>query len=130
MRHMPDLQFGGIFFETNTDGSALVGDGSDSSTDKGDQWEGSYHNVELSYYAYVYGNLLLWRRPVTLYYNFNATQDEVVTLNPIAIESGALVITGVQLGGQPYTAFDPIARTLTLPAGTAGVFAVTYAHTP
>jgi hypothetical protein len=130
MRHMPDNQFGGIFFETNTDGSALVNDGSDSATDKGDQWEGSYHNSELSYYAYVYGNLLLWRRPVTLYYDFNATQDQVITLNPVAIESGALVITGVTLNGQPYTAFDGTARTLTLPAGTSGVFAVTYAHTP
>jgi hypothetical protein len=36
----------------------------------------------------------------------------------------------VQLDGQPYVAFDPTARTLTLPAGTAGVFAVTYARAP
>ena len=131
MRHMPDAQFGGIFFETNTDGSSLIGDGSDSATDKGDQWEGSYHNVELSYYSYVYGNLFLWRRPVTLYYRFDATtQDRTVALTPLEIENGALVITGVALAGRPYADFTGTARTLHMPAGTGGVFAVTYAHSP
>jgi mannose/cellobiose epimerase-like protein (N-acyl-D-glucosamine 2-epimerase family) len=131
MSHLPDAQYGGIFLETNADGSILVSDGSNSPTDKGDQWEGSYHNVELSYYVYVYGNLLLWRRPVTLYYRFTAmTQDQTFTLTPLEIESGALVVTGAALAGQPYGDFDGAARTLHVPAGTGGVFAITYAHAP
>ena len=49
----------------NADGSALVGDGTDAPTDKGDQWEGSYHNADPSHCRHLYGNLLFWRRPVT-----------------------------------------------------------------
>jgi hypothetical protein len=127
MNHMRDTQFGGVYFQMNPDGSAPVNDGTDAPTDKGDQWEGSYHNVELAYYTYVYGNLLLCHRPVTLYYRFDAeTQDRSITVTPVALGTETLVVSSVTLAGQPFTSFDGASRTLTIPAGTGGVFAVTF----
>ncbi len=123
MRHMVDPQYGGVFFEVNTDGTQPI------DTNKSDMWEGMYHDVEFSYYVYVYGNLLLWQRPVTLYYRFDAvSESRSVTLTPVMIESGALAITGVKLAGAPYESFDGRARALNIPAGTGGVFAVTFAR--
>jgi mannose/cellobiose epimerase-like protein (N-acyl-D-glucosamine 2-epimerase family) len=124
MRHLVDTQFGGIFFQTNADGSAVV------RQDKGDQWEGAYHDVELAYYAYLDSNLLFWRRPATLYYRFDAAAAaRTITLSPIPIVDGRLRIASVTHGGAPYAAFDSVARTLTIPAGSSGVFAVTFIHT-
>ncbi|HTU61462.1 MAG TPA: hypothetical protein VMF89_23565, partial [Polyangiales bacterium] len=124
MKYLPDQQFGGIFFQTNASGSVVR-------TDKGDQWEGAYHDTELAYYLYVDANLRLWRRPVTLYYRFdaeNAARDVVLT--PIPIATSQLAIAQVTRAGVPYTDFDATSRTLRLPSGTTGIFAVTYRFVP
>ena len=119
-KHLTDQQFGGIFFQTNASGSVVR-------TDKGDQWEGAYHDTELSYYLYLDANLRLWRRPVQLYYRFDAQDTgRSVVLTPTPIADSQLAIVRVTRDGAPYTDFDAASRTLRLPSGTAGVFGVTY----
>jgi len=122
-KHLFDTQFGGIFYQTNADGSSPV------RTDKGDQWEGDYHDVELSYYLYVDGNLLLWHRPITLYYRFEASSaDRDIVLSPVPLRDARLAIDSVTHAGAPYASFDGVARSVHLPAGTSGVFAVTFKY--
>jgi mannose/cellobiose epimerase-like protein (N-acyl-D-glucosamine 2-epimerase family) len=122
MSHLIDPQ-GGIFFQVNADGSNPV------RTDKGDQWEGCYHDVELSYFVYLDGNLLLWHRPVTLYYDLeSAAIDRSWILSPLPVVDGRIVITSVRLDGNPYSNFVGSTRRLDVPAGKGGVFAVTYAY--
>ena len=123
VKHLFDAQYGGIFYQTNADGSSLV------RTDKGDQWEGAYHDVELSYYVYVDGNLLLWHRPITLYYRFEATAaDRDIVLSPIPLRDTRLAIASVSHAGAPYSSFDGATRSVHLPAGTSGVFGVTFKY--
>jgi len=123
VKHLFDAQYGGIFYQTNADGSSPV------RTDKGDQWEGAYHDVELSYYVYVDGNLLLWHRPITLYYRFEATPaDRDIVLSPIPLRDTRLAIASVSHAGAPYSSFDGAARSVHLPAGTSGVFGVTFKY--
>jgi mannose/cellobiose epimerase-like protein (N-acyl-D-glucosamine 2-epimerase family) len=123
VKHLFDTQFGGIFYQTNADGSSPV------RTDKGDQWEGDYHDVELSYYTYVDGNLLLWHRPITLYYRFEAASaDRDLVLSPIPLRDSRLAIDSVSHAGAPYPAFDAATRSVHLPAGTSGVFAVSFKY--
>jgi mannose/cellobiose epimerase-like protein (N-acyl-D-glucosamine 2-epimerase family) len=121
-KYLPDTQYGGIFFQTNASGSVVR-------TDKGDQWEGAYHDVELAYHVYVDGNLLLWRRPVTLYYRFAPEgASRTLVLSPVALSDSRLRIEEVRLGGAPYADFDGTTRELRIPAGAGGVFAVTYRY--
>jgi len=123
VKHLFDAQFGGIFYQTNASGSSTV------RTDKGDQWEGAYHDVELSYYVYVDGNLLLWHRPITLYYRFEAASvDRDIVLSPIPLRDARLAIDSVNHAGAPYAAFDGVARSIHLPAGSSGVFGVTFKY--
>ena len=123
VKHLFDTQFGGIFYQTNASGSSTV------RTDKGDQWEGAYHDVELSYYVYVDGNLLLWHRPITLYYRFEAASvDRDIVLSPIPLRDTRLAIDSVSHAGAPYAAFDGLARSIHLPANTSGVFGVTFRY--
>ena len=123
VKHLFDAQYGGIFFQTNADGSSVV------RTDKGDQWEGDYHDIELSYYLYVDGNLQLWHRPITLYYRFEAAaSDRDLVLSPTALRDSRLVIASITHDGTAYPAFDGAARSVHVAAGTSGVFAVNFAY--
>jgi mannose/cellobiose epimerase-like protein (N-acyl-D-glucosamine 2-epimerase family) len=122
--HLPDTVYGGIFFQTNASGSVVR-------TDKGDQWEGAYHDVELAYHLYVDGNLRFWRRPVTLYYRFEAAPNpRSFPLSPVPFPEGRLAISEVWHEGAPYEDFSPGTRELHLPAGVSGVFAVTFEYVP
>ncbi len=121
--HLVDPLWGGSYFLSNPDGSHI------KQQDKGDIWEGAYHDVELAYYAYLYGNLLLHRRPATLHYRFEAqSQPRKLRLTPIELVDERLRIVAVRRNGVPVTSFDGKTRELTLAAGQAGHYEVTFAH--
>lgn len=122
VRHLVDAEYGDVYDATDAAGTFVP------STQKGDYWKVSYHASETGWYVYLYGNLFLKRRPVTLHYAVDpAPQARVLPLDPIAMEPGVLAIRGVLLDGEPYPAFDAKARTLTVPAGVGGAFTVTFA---
>lgn len=121
VKHLVDHELGGHWFRTNNDGSVVT------DATKGNVFDQGYHASELNYYTYLYGNLLYARRPVTLHYSFPAAErGRSIQLNPLEVREG-LVITRVELGGQPFAHFDGRERTLLIPPRVGGVFKVTFA---
>ena len=73
----------------------------------------------------LYGQLLYRHRPVSLYYRFQPTAEaRSIRLTPIY--SPRLRITDVKLDGAAYANYGATTRTLDIPAGTGGVFKVTF----
>jgi mannose/cellobiose epimerase-like protein (N-acyl-D-glucosamine 2-epimerase family) len=90
-----------------------------------------YHSAELFYFTYVYGNLLLHRTPIALYYMIPATSSEqVIQLNPVAVDDASLQIQSVTLDGAPLTSFTAPTREVTLAAGQGGKLHVVFAPAP
>ncbi len=96
-------------------------------TEKGNSGKAGYHSTETGYYLYLYGNLLLQRRPAALHYKFTGLPTERwIRMNPIAYATQQYRIKEVRRDGQVYTDYDATARILHLPSGTSGHFTVTY----
>ncbi|MFZ5894893.1 MAG: hypothetical protein ACOY0T_27780 [Myxococcota bacterium] len=92
---------------------------------KGDTYKAGYHTTETGYYSLLYGQLLYRHRPVSLYYRIRpAAEARSIRLTPIY--SPRLRITDVTLDGAAYTAFGATKRQLDIPAGTGGIFKVTF----
>ncbi len=120
MGHLVDPVYGEIFSQTNAAGGVI-------NNDKSDPFKGGYHNIELAYLAYVYSKLFVHDEAVTLYYRFGAEPEaRSYKMTPVAVPDEALSISNVLLNGEAYADFDPDSRVLNLPAGTGGVFEVTY----
>lgn len=121
MTKLVDTTYGDIFTRANEAGTEIIDDA------KGGTWKAAYHGIETAYYGYLYGNLMYLREPVSLYYRF-LPQDGARTLKltPLAFQDSRLKIASVTLDGQPFTAFDRDARTLTLDSGVGGIFYVTF----
>lgn len=121
MKHLYDSEYQEVYPNTEPDGSA-------PDTMKGTYWKASYHSLELYYYLYLYGNLYLHKKPVTLYYNIapDKKQARSLTLYPIPYEKGKLTIAQVTLNGKPYKDFDSMALKLNVPKRKGGEFKVTF----
>ena len=121
MTHLVDPAHGETWSQTSEDGSLVTVEA------KGDAFKAAYHSIELGYYTYLYGNLLLQDRPVTLHYSFEASADPFdLPLTPLALPDGTLVIDSVTLDGQPHDAFVAETPSLHVPGNTTGTFAVTF----
>ena len=120
MEHFIDEEYGECYLETD-------GNGNITRDSKSDPFKGGYHNIELAYLVYVYGNLFLHQAPISLYYRFDA-QPETRTfkMTPLAIRDDLLTISSVELDGINYSNFESKDRLLTLPPNTYGIFKVTY----
>ncbi len=123
MQHFWDQEKGGSFSQTDNSGTVINGT-------KGDVWKSGYHAVELAFYTYLYGNLYLHAKPVTLHYLFApADSQQMVSLYPLAIEDNRLKIKKVTLDDKPFTDFNRDKRTLMLAEGEGGHFSVTFEPT-
>lgn len=121
MKYFVDHQYGEVYENRTRYGSQAWYD------NKGDNSKGGYHSIETGYYLYLYGSLFLNNQPVTLHYNFTASDSSRnIVLTPLAIPDNEMVIKNVSYNGQPYNNFISASRTLTLPAGTRGEFAVSF----
>ncbi len=121
MTYLVDPDLGETWSVVSRDGDEVL------DAAKGDAFKGGYHSIELGYYTYLYGHLLYRAQPVTLYYRLAAGDTpRQITLDPLPMAPGSLVVTGVERDGQPFEAFDADSRTLHLEAGDAGVFRVTF----
>lgn len=102
-------------------------DGTPKSTQKGNEYNVEYHSAETFYFVYLYGNLMLHRRPVTLYYKVApSVSPQLLQLNPVAIDNAALQIKSVQLDGAPLTTFSGATREVMLEAKQGGKLAVVF----
>ncbi len=117
MKYFVDHQYGEVYADRTRYGGFAW---SENKTD-------GYHAIELGYYLYLYGNLFLTRKPVTLHYRFApSSASRNVLLTPLAISDNTLRIQQVLLDGQVYASYDLDNRVLSLPAGIGGRFEVTY----
>jgi mannobiose 2-epimerase len=117
-----DYKYGDVYAEVNEDGTPLS-----RLPMKGDYYKAGYHNMETLYSIYLYGNLYVHKKPVTLHYTFPAAAlARSIKLTPTDVEDKKLVITGVTANGKKYENFDSASRVLKLPAGTEGEFIVTF----
>jgi len=120
MNYMYDTKYGDAYEETDADGSKPL-------TVKGDYWKDAFHPMELFYDTYLYGNLMLNNKPVTLYYCIDPDKKaRDIPLNPILLGKNKLVISGVTLDGKTFNSFDGSKCTLKLSANTGGQFKVTF----
>jgi mannose/cellobiose epimerase-like protein (N-acyl-D-glucosamine 2-epimerase family) len=94
---------------------------------KGNSGKAGYHSIETGYYTYLYGSLFYTYEPVTLHYYYKPLDyDRTFILSPLAMSKSKLKIDQVLKDGQAYNDFDPVNRTLNLPAGEGGYFVVIY----
>ncbi len=120
MKHMYDPKYGDAYGETAADGSK-------PDTVKGNYWKDAFHTLELFYYTYLYGNLMLNNKPVSLYYNISPDKSaRSMSLNPLLMGKNKLLITKVTLNGKEYKNFDSAKRLLKIPAKIGGEFRVTF----
>ncbi|MBI3193197.1 MAG: AGE family epimerase/isomerase, partial [Ignavibacteriae bacterium] len=121
MRYFVDHVYGDVFSDRTRYGNQIWG------LEKGNDGKAGYHSIELGYYSYIYGKLFFKNEPITLYYNFQAgNQERTLTMKPLEAEDGELSITGVKLNGVSYYNYDGNGLTLNIPSGSGGIFAVTY----
>ena len=120
MKHMYDSKYGEAYSDSNSDGSNPV-------KDKGTYWKDAYHTMELFYYTYLYGNLMLNNKPASLYYNIDPEKEARKTiLKPVSLGENKLLISEVTLNGKPYKNFNAKKCILNIPANTGGEFKVTF----
>ncbi len=102
-------------------------DGTPSGNSKSNLYNVEYHSTETFWFTYLYGNLLLHREPVALYYMIPAAETEqTVQLNPVAVDEDSLQIQSVTLDGSPLETFDGPNREVTLAAGQGGKLRVVF----
>jgi mannose/cellobiose epimerase-like protein (N-acyl-D-glucosamine 2-epimerase family) len=124
MKYFVDHLYGEVY-ENRTKYGAQIWD-----TNKGDNGKAAYHSIELGYYTYLYGKLLLKHQSATLHYAFTPVgRFRDISLTPIAAPAGFLRILDVTLDGIPYANVDKVHRILHIPLLTGGDFAVTFAPT-
>lgn len=123
MNYFVDPVYGEIYADRNREGGAVPG----WDENKGGEWKAAYHSIETAYYSYLYSKLLIKKEAATLYYQFEPVSEErVLNMNPLAIDFDKLKIDNVVLNGSDYNNFNPDDRTLTIPSGIGGLFAVAY----
>lgn len=123
MKYFVDHVYGDVFADANKYGGRIVAWG----TTKGNDGKAAYHSIETGYYSYLYGKLLVKKEHAVLYYRFKAENgDRTLALRPIGLPSGSLTISGIKKDGVVYSNFSSDQLTITLPANTGGLFAITY----
>jgi len=121
MKYFVDHQYGEVYQDRTRRGAQTWG------TTKGNENKASYHSIELGYYTYLYGNLFVHNKPVSLYYKFDpVNHDRNINLYPLAIMHNNLRIKEISLNNSAYTDYNAAARTLHLASGSGGVFKVTF----
>jgi len=123
MKYFVDPVNGEIYADRNRRGGKVPG----WDENKGSEWKAAYHSIETAYYAYLYSKLLIKKETATLYYKFDiASEERILNMNPLAIDFDKLKIDKVLLDGYDYVNYNSDDRTIRIPSGIGGVFAVSY----
>jgi len=123
-KYVIDHNSGGTFKMNNLNGTPTDGI-------KSNFYNVEYHSTETFYFTYLYGNLMLRRQPVALYYKLAAAPAQrVIQLTPLAIDDDSIQIQSVTLDGAPLTSFSAAKREVTLAAGQSGKLRVVFGPVP
>lgn len=126
MNHFQDDVYGEVYADRTRYGAGIPQWGNH----KGDSYKAAYHSIELGYYAYLYTHLFVTYTPATLYYFFDPSEESrTFILSPLEDLNAGYIISSVLLDGDTYRDFTTETRTLTVPAGTTGVFKVEFSPT-
>ena len=119
MKYFVDHVYGEVYENRTRQGKATWGE------HKGNGAKAAYHSIELGYYNYIYGNLFIHNRPITLYYLIEPKNfDRTLNLTPLAISDHKLKITSVNIDGNEFTDFHDC--NINLSSGIGGKFEVTF----
>jgi N-acyl-D-glucosamine 2-epimerase len=88
---------------------------------KGSHSMSMYHSAELCYLAAVYTNLLVTRRPLTLWFKPRPDSDRTLRVAPDLLPPGRVRLTEVEIDGKPAETFDPVAMTVDLPESASSL---------
>ncbi|MGH9173191.1 MAG: AGE family epimerase/isomerase, partial [Vicinamibacterales bacterium] len=110
----PDKDSGAVYFNVLATGVPYL---LDTERLKGSHSMSGYHSFELCYLAAVYGNLLVTRQPMDLYFKpkAGALPGSILRIAPDLLPKGSVRIGEVWVDGQRHTDFDPEGMTVTLP---------------
>jgi len=123
-KYVIDQTNGGTYKMNNLNGTPTDGV-------KSNFYNVEYHSTETFYFTYLYGNLMLRRKPVALYYKIGAASaEQVIQLNPVSIDDASIQIQAVTLDGVPLTTFSAAKREVTLAAGVGGKLRVVFGLAP
>lgn len=119
--HFYDYTYGEVYGDIASDGTV-------TNTEKGNYFKGGGHSMELYYYTYLYGNLMLNNEPVTLYYYIEPSPSaREIVLTPVELGSSRqLTISEILLDGKEYSDYDRSQCLLNIPGNTGGEFKVTF----
>jgi hypothetical protein len=110
-----DHDEGGVYFNVTATGLPyLLG----NERLKGSHSMSMYHASELCFLATVYGRLLLHDQPLTLWFRPQPQGfggERLLRVAPDALPPGRVRLEWVEIDGDPYPAFDPVAMTVKLP---------------
>jgi hypothetical protein len=122
MNHFVDHVYGEVYENRTKQGDETWGE------HKGNGFKAGYHSIELGYYLYLYGKLLIHEEPATLYYKIDSdsTMDREIAFNPIAMNLDYLNIKSVILNGIDYSDFGGDTRKVLIPKNIGGEFAITF----
>lgn len=121
MQHFVDHVYGEVY-ENRTKYGGQIWD-----TNKGSSGKAAYHSIELGYYVYLYGKLLLRKEPATLHYAFSPRPYErTIRLQPI-VGNVSYTLAGVWRNGERHDTYDAWPPAVRIPAYVGGEFEVTFA---
>jgi len=115
-----DHEDGAIYFNVLANGTPyLLG----NERFKGSHSMSGYHSFELCYLATVYGNLLIHKKPLTLYFKPrpNGFPDRLLRVAPDLLPPGSVRLAECYLDDKPYPHFDAESCTVTLPESDVDV---------
>jgi len=123
-RYVIDATYGGTYKMNNLNGTPTDGV-------KTNFYNVEYHSTETFYFTYLYGNLMLHRRPIALYYELPAAPStRVIQLTPVALDAASIEIQSVKLDGVPLSTFSAATREVTLASGQGGKLRVVFGPKP
>ncbi len=102
-----DKEYGGVYQSVSPSG-VPVNEG------KAAPWKASYHEMENALLNYLYLNLYVNSKPVTLYFHIKNAGPQSKHFVSIA-EDPTVQITGVKINGKEWKAYDAAERSVLLP---------------
>lgn len=109
-----DHDAGGVYFNVMASGLPyLLG----TERKKGSHSMAGYHSFELAYLAAVYTNFLLTNQGMDFYFRPlpNGFKDRKLRVAPDMLPPGSIRLESVTIDGMPWTEFDAVELTITLP---------------
>lgn len=108
--YLIDKTYGGAYLAVNSDGSIKKGD-------KAVRTKTSYHSLEHSLLNYLYADLWVHEKPVTMHFLIRNSQ-EGEKLYPLPIEDHNVTVRHVRIDGKAYNNYDAEKQFILLPEGS------------